>query len=111
MSNFGEGREAVIYCLCIDGDMYVGHTFNMDKRMKGHRTKCNAGIDGALLYTTIRECGGWDNVEINIVGVYDDCDLQDALEYEDNFFWEIKPSLNMCIPSGGSRSKNPFKKK
>ena len=108
MSNFGLGRKATIYCLCIDGDMYVGHTFNIEKRLKTHKNKSGMGGANNVLYKTIRECGGWENVEVNICGVYEDCILRDAIEYEDKHFWEIKPSLNMCIPRGGPTTKNPF---
>jgi len=99
-------KQVCIYCIAVGEDKYVGHTFNLKNRISTHRQKCKSSE--RLLYKCIREIGGCDNVEYTELARYDNCDLTKAIEMETKHFYEVKPSLNMCVPTG--KHISPFMK-
>jgi len=98
-------KQVCIYCICVGDNNYVGHSFNIENRKSNHKQSCNH--DNRLLYKTIREIGGWDNVKFTELARYEECDLTKAVKMETKHFYEIKPNLNMCIPTN-TYLINPF---
>ena len=59
----------VIYTITnkINGKKYVGRTVrSINLRMDGHKTAYNRGVQYKL-YDDVRESGGWDNFEVEII--------------------------------------------
>jgi len=98
-------KQVCIYCICVGDDNYVGHSFNIKLRKDNHKSSCNH--DNRLLYKNIRDYGGWDNVKFIELARYEECDLTKAVKMETKHFYEIKPNLNMCIPTN-TYLINPF---
>lgn len=98
--------KAVIYKLCCKDqsvtDFYIGSTTNLTKRTSTHKTSTNNEKDryyNRLVYTCIRENGGWDNwdcilVEDNL-GVEN---RQQLLRKEGEYVEKLKPTLNKQFP-------------
>ena len=92
-----DNRDICVYCILVGEDKYVGHSINLKKRMKSHKSQ--SSTSDVLLYKTIREYGGWDMVEVEELANYYNRSLKEACEMETIHFYEVKPSLNSCVPS------------
>ena len=94
----------IIYKLfCKDFDeFYIGSTTNFHKRKIHHKTSCNNEKDkeyNAKKYQYIRNNGGYDNwnYEILELGEYQD---KNCMKNRERYFIEtLKPSLNSDIPN------------
>ena len=66
-------EHAFIYMLTINEECYIGSTFNFNKRMSEHKSRCyneNGERYNCKIYTYIKDNGGWENVNIRIIDVY-----------------------------------------
>ena len=94
----------VVYKLrCLDlsiKEFYVGSSFNIKDRMKGHKYNCNNPNSkkyNLKVYKYIRANQGWENWTYEIL---EECDVEDKEElelcYEDTWIVNLNPQLN-CI--------------
>jgi len=60
-----------IYCDELPDFIYIGSTTDFIKRKYAHKSSCKNSE--FKLYKTIRENGGWDNWNMNIIEQYLDC--------------------------------------
>ncbi len=82
-------------------DVYVGHTTNFVKRKKSHMSSCmksNYPNYNCKLYQVIRNNGGWDNWQMNIIAFYNCKDLYEARQKEQYHYLELKATLNSIEP-------------
>ena len=83
-------------------DKYVGHTTNFSTRKRKHKlcSQCpNCEEYNRLVYTFIRENGGWDNFEMILIEKRK-CEGQlDAKRVERQYIEELHATLNSSIPS------------
>tara|TARA_R110001632_G_scaffold28910_2_gene76940 strand:- start:1162 stop:1635 length:474 start_codon:yes stop_codon:yes gene_type:complete len=94
----------IIYKLfCKDADeFYVGSSTEFHKRQLNHKTRCNNKNDikhNYKVYQYIRNNGGYDNWNYEIVelGEYENKNCMKARE--SHFIKTLKPSLNSNIPN------------
>ena len=91
-----------IYCVNPDiTDMYIGHTTNFVQRKHGHKQCCiNAkSINyNSKLYTYIRNHGGWENWNMEIIAFHNCKDKYAARKYEQDYFKQYKATLNTIQP-------------
>lgn len=104
--------DTVIYSIyCKDesiNDTYIGHTTDFCQRYKGHKSSCNNELSKSYnnkVYKVIRENGGWDNWEMNIIEDYPCDNVNNAKERERYWIEFLSSSLNIVIPS---RSKKEY---
>jgi len=80
-------------------DIYVGHTIDFEKRKNKHISVCNnptANGYNIKLYQTIRDNGGFDNWNMDIIYHYKDCkNRRDAQVMEQVFIEKLNANLNM----------------
>jgi hypothetical protein len=98
-----------IYCVNPDiTDMYIGHTTNFIQRKYAHK-QCTANskspIYNSKLYTYIRNHGGWDNWNMEIIAFHKCEDKYVAREYEQKYFKEYKATLNSIQPCAPPKIK------
>jgi hypothetical protein len=97
--------QTIIYQIkCIDENInfiYVGHTTNKQERLKNHKTRCNNFNDKSYnfkLYQTIRENGGWENWEMNVLEQYS-CENKIQAELKEReWILKLNAKLNMKLP-------------
>lgn len=79
-------------------DCYVGHTKNFSNRKKVHKCYCNKGLTYPV-YNFIRENGGWQNWDMEIIEIVNCENRMEASERE--AFWcnQLKASLNKYRPN------------
>ena len=89
---------------CVDEqikEVYVGHTTNLNQRLRNHKAHCNNETDLAHhtpLYKFIREHGGWSNWKVTIIddGIFES--LSDAESRERYHIQMLGASLNVEVP-------------
>ena len=82
-------------------DMYIGHTTNFVQRKHGHKQSCinTKSINyNSKLYTYIRNHGGWDNWNMEIIAFHNCKDKYAARIYEQKYFKEYNATLNSVQP-------------
>jgi hypothetical protein len=79
-------------------DLYVGHTTDFVKRKNAHRYACRNNNSQLKLYTFIREHGGWDNWEMDVIAFFKCRDLCEARSKEQEYFVSLKATLNSIEP-------------
>ena len=87
---------------------YIGSTTNVNNRINGHKTSCNNYMCGnhyATLYKSIRENGGWENVESTVVGMREFLNRSDAMIEEQKYIVKYKANLNM-VPASTTSLNN-----
>ena len=83
-----------IYCKDTDiSDCYIGSTKNLYNRKRTHKYKSK--IDNFKLYKFIRENGGYNNFDYQIL---EEIYIGDLKQYERKYIENLKPSLNSDIP-------------
>jgi len=97
MKNYNNSVIYKIFCRENEiTDIYIGSTINFNKRKNLHKKDCkNKNIK---LYNFIRENGGWDNWNIEVIENYVALDKQELCKRERYYYDLLKPSLNMCLP-------------
>lgn len=90
-----------IYCKDIDfHDVYIGHTTNFVQRKHAHKRACNKSTDQShhlKVYKIIREHGGWDNWNMEMIGFRNCKDHSEACTIEQEYFDSYKASLNSIL--------------
>jgi hypothetical protein len=82
-------------------DVYVGHTTNFVQRKQSHRYCCNNTVSSdhqPKLYQTIREHGGWDNWNMEIIAFRNCKDLYEARLFEQEYYDSLGATLNSVLP-------------
>ena len=79
-------------------DIYVGKTMDFETRKNSHKNCTNNLNNNSILYSCIREHGGWDNWNIEIIEEYNNISQMDLHNRERYWILELKPSLNISIP-------------
>ena len=82
-------------------DVYVGHTVNFVQRKKAHRRTCmNSKYPNhnCKVYKVMRNNGGWDNWNMDIVAFYKCNDLDEARQKEQEHFVALNATMNSIEP-------------
>jgi hypothetical protein len=77
---------------------YIGNTTNIEQRIKNHHSNCeniNSVSYNRLLYKTIREHGGWDNLSIIEIEHFPCNNDIEARQREQFYIKELKSNLNI----------------
>ena len=76
---------------------YVGSTANLASRKRDHKSSCNNPNNKSynnLLYTTMRENGGFDNFKMVILGTAEQITKREAQAIEEEYRLAEKATLN-----------------
>lgn len=82
-------------------DVYIGHTTNFVQRKSGHKQSCNnpkSANHNFKLYSVIRERGGWDNWQMDIIAYHHCNDHYEARKIEQEYFISHNATLNSIEP-------------
>ena len=82
-------------------DVYVGHTTNFVQRRYAHKQGCinnKSANHNCKLYNVIRANGGWSNWHMEIINFFNCADHCDARKKEQEYFIELKATLNSIEP-------------
>jgi hypothetical protein len=82
-------------------DIYIGHTTNFVQRKHSHKQSClnnKCLIHTCKLYKVIRDHGGWDNWNMEIIALHACEDHYSARKQEQHYFEEYKATLNSIEP-------------
>lgn len=82
-----------IYKIQIAELFYIGSTKNIESRFYNHKS-CTLNGHNYKLYKLIRDNGGWENVETQILLKLECDDKKDALKKEEEFRKVYNASLN-----------------
>ena len=77
--------------------MYIGSTTNFKSRANHHRLTCSNPKYKCYdmhLYQVIREHGGWENWEMSPLEVLENSTKKDAAVRQQDFIYELNPTLN-----------------
>ena len=95
----------IIYKVCCKNkeitDFYIGKTNNLSNRIRQHKMSCNNINDkehNKLLYLKIRENGGLDNWDFEILENIENVDNKFILKRERYFIDTLIPTLNKNRP-------------
>ena len=77
-------------------ELYVGHTTNFVQRKYTHKQLCNkkTGLSNCKLYKVIREHGGWDNWEMEILEIVNCKNSIEARIKEQEYYEKLNATLN-----------------
>jgi len=81
-------------------DVYIGHTINFVQRKHAHRRSCNKANDQShnyKVYRIIREHGGWENWNMEMIGFKNCKNHSEACTTEQEYFDSYKASLNSIL--------------
>lgn len=91
-----------ISCKSEDNDeLYIGHTTNFVQRKSTHKNSCNNPKSSnypVKLYKTIRDCGGWDNWNMEIIAFRNCADSREARKTEQEYYENLGATLNSIQP-------------
>jgi hypothetical protein len=82
-------------------ELYVGLTTNFVQRRHAHKQSCKnekASNHNCKLYNTIRNAGGWDNWQMEIIAFHNCKDSYDARKMEQEYFETLGATLNSIEP-------------
>jgi len=103
-----------IHCKDTDvKDIYIGHTTNFVQRKKAHRRSCicpKCCNHNCKVYTIIRQFGGWDNWNMDIIAFHHCDDHSSARKLEQQYFEEYNATLNSVEPFPTPKQKVSVKK-
>ena len=103
-----------IYCKDINfHDVYIGHTTNFVQRKHAHKRACNKSTEQShnlKVYKIIRERGGWDNWNMEIIGFKNCKDHSDACTVEQEYFDSYEASLNSILAKKSIIERLPIAK-
>tara|TARA_B000000565_G_C23754279_1_gene365883 strand:- start:419 stop:1333 length:915 start_codon:yes stop_codon:yes gene_type:complete len=78
-------------------DFYIGSSTNLYVRINVHKCRCNnKDTDGYYLklYEFIRENGGWENFNIEVIEYFNCNSKKELIQKEQEYINKLKPSLN-----------------
>ena len=84
-----------------NNELYVGHTTNFVQRKSAHKNSCNNPKSSnypVKLYKTIRECGGWNNWNMEIIAFHNCVDSREARKTEQEYYEKLGATLNSIQP-------------
>jgi hypothetical protein len=82
-------------------DLYVGLTTNFVQRRHSHKQSCKnekATNHNCKLYNNIRNAGGWDNWQMEIIAFHNCADSYEARKKEQEYFEKLGATLNSIDP-------------
>jgi len=82
-------------------DLYVGHTTNFVQRKHAHKQSCTNNKSHnykCKLYETIRNNGGWNNWNMEIINFFNCNDHYEARKKEHEYFVSLNATLNSIEP-------------
>jgi len=82
-------------------ELYVGLTTNFVQRRHAHKQSCKnekASNHNCKLYNTIRNAGGWDNWQMEIIAFHNCADSYEAHKKEHEYFEQLGATLNSIDP-------------
>ena len=94
-------------------DLYVGLTTNFVQRRHAHKQSCKnekATNHNCKLYNTIRNAGGWDNWQMEIIAFHNCADSYEAHKKEQEYFEQLGATLNSIDPLPKPKIKDPSAK-
>ena len=78
---------------------YVGSTNNLFLRVSLHKSLCKNNKCNTKLYKFMRENGGFDNWNLEIIVTYTDCKTLQELHWHEREYYDIiNPELNTLKP-------------
>ena len=87
-----------IYQITCNDQIYIGSTVDIRQRYRAHKYCCNKEGNPKYnlpLYKYIRDNGGYDNIKLEIVKIFDDVEtLEEQKIIEQKIIEERKPTLN-----------------
>jgi hypothetical protein len=89
-------------------DVYVGHTTNFIQRKHAHKQGCNnekLSNYKCKLYDVIRNNGGWDNWNMEIINFFNCKDHFEARQKEQEYFVSLNATLNSIEPMPKQKCK------
>jgi len=89
-------------------DLYVGHTTNFVQRKYGHKQNCinmKSPNYKYKLYNFIRNNGGWDNWNMEIIAFHNCDDHYHARKKEQHYYKELNATLNSIEPYAIKKEK------
>ncbi len=95
-------------------EIYVGHTTNFVQRKHSHKQSCtnNKCVNyNSKLYKVIRENGGWDNWQMEIVQFLNCENSYEARKKEQEYCELLHATLNSIQPLPAPVAKEPVEKK
>jgi hypothetical protein len=91
-------------------DLYVGLTTNFVQRKHAHKQSCKnekALNHNCKLYNAIRNAGGWDNWQMEIIAFHNCTDSYEARKKEQEYFESLGATLNSIDPFPKPKIKEP----
>jgi len=98
-SRYQTSKIYKIYCLDSNvTDTYVGSTLNLRNRKNFHRYSCNTMRSNQHLYRVIRDNGGFDNWDFELLETFP-CWSRNQLLMRENYWWgKLQATLNTNTP-------------
>ena len=104
-----------IFCKDINiKELYVGLTTNFVQRKHGHKQSCKnekAPNHNCKLYNAIRNAGGWENWQMEIIAFHNCKDSYEAHKKEQEYFESLNATLNSVEPLSNPHTNsitNPY---
>jgi len=94
-------------------EIYVGLTTNFVQRKHGHKQSCKnekASNHNCKLYNAIRNAGGWENWQMEIIAFHNCKDSHEAHKKEQEYFEMLGATLNSIEPLPKPKIKEPIVK-
>ena len=94
-------------------ELYVGLTTNFVQRKHGHKQSCKnekASNHNCKLYNAIRNAGGWENWQMEIIAFHNCKDSHEAHKKEQEYFEMLGATLNSIEPLPKPKIKEPIVK-
>ena len=94
-------------------ELYVGLTTNFVQRKHGHKQSCKnekAPNHNCKLYNAIRNAGGWENWQMEIIAFHNCKDSHEAHKKEQEYFEMLGATLNSIEPLPKPKIKEPIVK-
>ena len=94
-------------------ELYVGLTTNFVQRKHAHKQSCKnekASNHNCKLYNTIRNAGGWENWEMEIIAFHNCKDSHEAHKKEQEYFELLGATLNSIEPLPKPKITEPIEK-
>jgi len=94
-------------------ELYVGLTTNFVQRKHAHKQSCKnekAPNHNCKLYNAIRNAGGWENWQMEIIAFHNCKDSHEAHKKEQEYFEMLGATLNSIEPLPKPKIKEPIAK-
>ena len=99
-------NKCFIYKICCKDatitDCYIGSTTNIIRRRSQHKSSCTCIGNSKynyLVYTFLREHGGWENFDLIALGEFSCESKMQQYKKERDWIEDLKPTLNKVVPA------------